>query len=160
MRRFHFVYPNRYFVAHVYVVPFRFFYYISPLSWHFNFGDHHGFLMPLCFIHGLPIIFLLQIFVFKKPFVWIVNCFYFKFIFMIFLLYIWSDHYAHKDVGWRLFDHKKNIVVAGCSPAVAGCFCWPFSLFVTFCYFFLLLVTFVNYFLLLKVQCLLFFYCL
>ncbi len=61
-------------------------------------------------------------------------------------LYIWSGHYAHKDAGWRLCDHKKGPVVAGCFLVVAGCFCWPFSLFVTF----LLLVTFISYFLLLK----------
>jgi hypothetical protein len=47
-------------------------------------------------------------------------------------LYIWSGHYARKDAGWRLFDHKKSPVVAGCFLVVAGCFCWPFSLFVTF----------------------------
>jgi hypothetical protein len=84
-------------------------------------------------------------------------------------LYIWSGHYARKDAGWRLFDPKKGCVVAGCSPVVAGCICWPFSLFVTFftarkfwkllftvergevCYFlylFLLLVTMINYVLL------------
>ncbi len=79
------------------------------------------------------------------------------------LLYIWFDHYARKDAGWRLFDHKKDTVVA-------SCFCWPFSLFVTFVTFFtacnfcklffivegslfvtfLLIVTFINYFLLLR----------
>jgi hypothetical protein len=52
-----------------------------------------------------------------------------------FLLYIWFHHYARKDAGWRLFDHKKDTIVA-------GYFCWPFSFFVIF----LLLVTFVNYF--------------
>ncbi len=76
------------------------------------------------------------------------------------LLYIWSDHYARKDADLRLFDHKKDTVVA-------GCFCWPFSFFVIFfttCNFckllfivegllfvtFLLIVTFINYFLLLR----------
>jgi hypothetical protein len=44
-------------------------------------------------------------------------------------LYIWSAHYARSARGWGLFDHQKGTVVR-------GCFCWPFSLFVTFCYFF------------------------
>ncbi len=72
-------------------------------------------------------------------------------------LYIWSGHYARKDVSFQALLTKKK----GCSGrlfrVVTGFFCWPFS-FVTFCYFFLLLVTFVNYFLLLKVHCLLPFY--
>ncbi len=45
------------------------------------------------------------------------------------ILYIWSAHYACSARGWGLFDHQKQSVVR-------GCFCWPFSLFVTFCYFF------------------------
>ncbi len=73
------------------------------------------------------------------------------------------EHCIQNARGWRLFDHQKPTVVR-------GCFCRPFSLFVTFftvCNFckllfivegspfvtfvtFLLLVTFVNYFLLLK----------
>ncbi len=64
-------------------------------------------------------------------------------------LYIWSVHYARSAWGWGLFDHQKQTVVRGCFRVVRGCFCWPFSLFVTFCYFlllFLLLVTLVNYF--------------
>jgi hypothetical protein len=40
----------------------------------------------------------------------------------IYTLYIWSDHYARKGAGWRLFDHKKG-------PVVAGFFCWPFFIF-------------------------------
>jgi hypothetical protein len=47
-------------------------------------------------------------------------------------LYIWSDHYTRKDAGWKLFDHKKDIVVIDSFPVVAGCFCWPFSFFVIF----------------------------
>jgi hypothetical protein len=52
-----------------------------------------------------------------------------------------------KDIGWMLFDHKKNTVVA-------GCFVDRFH----FLLLLLLLVTFGNYFLLLKVHCLLLFY--
>ncbi len=47
-------------------------------------------------------------------------------------LYIWFHHYARKDAGWRMFDHKKNTVVAGCFIVVVSCFCWPFSFFVIF----------------------------
>jgi hypothetical protein len=57
-------------------------------------------------------------------------------------LYIWSEHYNHKVVGSRLFDHKKT----RCN---AKLFVWNarlffFYFFSTFCYFllpFLLLVT-------------------
>ncbi len=59
-------------------------------------------------------------------------------------LYIWSAHYARSARG--LFDRQKGSVVRGCFSAVRGCFCWPFSLFVTF----LMFVTFISYFLLLK----------
>jgi hypothetical protein len=68
-------------------------------------------------------------------------------------LYIWSGHYICKVGGWGLFDHQKPTVMRSYLSVVWGCFCWPFSLFVTF----LLLVTFVNYFLLLKVHLLLLF---
>jgi len=51
-------------------------------------------------------------------------------------LYIWSAHYARSARGWGLFDHQKETIVWACLSVVWGCFCWPFSLFVTFCYFF------------------------
>ncbi len=78
-------------------------------------------------------------------------------------LYIWSARYARSAWGWGLFDHQKQTVVRGCLPVVRGCFCWPFSLFVTFftacnfcklffyywrftvCYFFLLFFTVCNF---------------
>jgi len=65
-------------------------------------------------------------------------------------IYIWSCHCIHKDVGWRLFDHKKPIVVASCFNVVASYFCWLSFHFYYFLLLFLPIVTFVNYFILLK----------
>ncbi len=50
-------------------------------------------------------------------------------------LHIWSDHYARKDAGWRLFDHKKDIVVADCFPLWQAVFL-IFSFFVILFTFF------------------------
>jgi hypothetical protein len=58
-------------------------------------------------------------------------------------LYIWFHHYIRKDVGWRLFDHKKTHHNGKLFLLTSFHF---LLLFVTF----LLLVTLVNYFLLLK----------
>jgi hypothetical protein len=70
---------------------------------------------------------------------------------VFFPLYICSGHYAHKVVGWRMFDHQNPNVMPGYFSVMPGFFFF-------FCYFlllFLLLITFVNYFLLLggKVNC-------
>jgi hypothetical protein len=68
-------------------------------------------------------------------------------------LYIWFDHYAHKDASWRLFDHKSGKLFS-CSGRL---FLLTFFIFLLLFVTFLLLVTCVNYFLLLKVHCLLLF---